>query len=233
MSDDDFQRARRPEQKEERRTLLLEAARRLLAESRNEQDLSLNELAKHAGMAKSNVYRYFESREAILVELLRHEWTEWFSDLHRALVAAPLPRVEPRSTARHDWSRVDALVKHMAETMARRPLLGRLCSMLSSVIEQNISADTVRSFKLESVGFVKMLAEFLHTHAPELTVEHYEELFHTGFAALVGLWSFSHPAPAVAEVLSDPRLAPFRHDFARDYSRHLSLLARGLLADLD
>jgi AcrR family transcriptional regulator len=234
MLDEDFQRARRPEQKEERRTLLLEAARNLLLESRSEQDLSLNELAKHAGMAKSNVYRYFESREAILVELLRQEWTEWFAVLQRTLSESPLPtpgRPSGGRARRRDLTRVDALVRRMAETMSRRPLLGRLCSILASVIEQNVSPETVRGFKLESLGFVQMLAEFLHGQAPELSVHHYEELFHTGFAALVGLWSFSHPAPAVAEVLSDPRLAPFRHDFARDYGRHLSLLARGLLAD--
>lgn len=231
MSDEDFQRARRPEQKEERKSLLLEAARQLLAESRTEQELSLNELAKRAGMAKSNVYRYFESREAILLELLRQEWTSWFGELKTAVDKMRLPPPGPKPNPRHrrDFTRVDKLVKRLAETMAARPLLGRLCSILSSVLEQNVSADTVRAFKLESVEFVKVLAAYLHEKAPELSTAQYEELFHTGFPALVGLWAFAHPAPAVADVLDDPRLTAFRHDFARDYARHLSLLARGLL----
>jgi AcrR family transcriptional regulator len=232
MSDEDFQRARSPEQKEERKALLLEAARQLLLESRTEQELSLNELAKRAGMAKSNVYRYFESREAILLELLRQEWGHWFFELRAALDGMQLPPREAKAGGRsraRDFTRVDKLVQRMAETMAERPLLGRLCSILASVLEQNVSAETVRDFKLESLAFVKMLAEYLHSKVSELSIAQYEELFHTGFSALVGLWAFAHPAPAVAAILSDPRLAPFQHDFARDYARHLSLLARGLL----
>jgi AcrR family transcriptional regulator len=233
MSDEDFQRARSPEQKEERKTLLLEAARELLTESRTEQELSLNELAKRAGMAKSNVYRYFESREAILLELLRQEWTLWFGELRTSVDEMRLPRPGSKPAARRgvrDFTRVDQLVLRVAETMAQRPLLGRLCSILSSVLEQNVSAETVRAFKLDSVEFVKVLSEYLHGKAPELSTAQYEELFHTGFSALVGLWALAHPAPAVAAVLEDPRLTPFRHDFARDFARHLSLLARGLLA---
>lgn len=234
MFDEDFQRARSPEQKEERKTLLLETARALLLETASEQELSLNELAKRAGMAKSNVYRYFESREAILLELLRQEWTSWFEDFQVAVEKLRPPRERKPETRKHrrDFARLDKLVQRMAETMAERPLLGRLCSILSSVLEQNVHMETVRAFKLESLGFVRALSQYLHTKAPELSVAHYEELFHTGFAAMVGLWAFAHPSPAVAEALSDPRLAPFRHEFARDFARHLSLLARGLL-DLD
>jgi AcrR family transcriptional regulator len=230
MTDDDFQRARRPEQKEERKLLLVTTARELLLES-GEQDLSLNEIARRAGMAKSNVYRYFESREAVFIDLLRYEWSQWFSDLEAAIaldVRLAAPTEPHRAQGSCDLSRVDAVLEHIAEAHARRPLLGRLSSILAAVIERNVSAETVRSFKLESVEFVAMLATFLHAHAPELTKRDYEELFHAGFVALIGLWPFSHPAPQVAAVLEDPRLAPFRHDFVRDYRRHLSLLARGL-----
>lgn len=235
MLDEDFQRARSPEQKEERKTALLVTARALLLETASEQELSLNELAKRAGMAKSNVYRYFESREAILLELLRQEWTLWFSEFQAAVDRAR-PASRDRKPVgrgrRRDLARLDKLVQRMAETMAERPLLGRLCSILSSVLEQNVNVETVRAFKLESLGFVQALSHYLHGKAPELSVEQYEELFHTGFAAMVGLWAFAHPSPAVNEALVDPQLAPFRHDFARDFARHLSLLARGLL-DLD
>ena len=33
-------------------------------------EVTLNELSRRAGLAKSNVLRYFESREAVLLELL-------------------------------------------------------------------------------------------------------------------------------------------------------------------
>jgi len=48
-------------------------------------DLSLNELSRRVGLAKSNVLRYFESREAVLLELLDSAWRDWLARLAEAL----------------------------------------------------------------------------------------------------------------------------------------------------
>src|ERR1700742_2928047 len=40
-------------------------------------DVTLNELSRRVGLAKSNVLRYFESREAVLLDLLGSQWQEW------------------------------------------------------------------------------------------------------------------------------------------------------------
>ena len=44
-------------------------------------ELSLNELSRRVGLAKSNVLRYFESREAVLLELLDAAWRDWLDQL--------------------------------------------------------------------------------------------------------------------------------------------------------
>jgi AcrR family transcriptional regulator len=53
-----FQRARSDEQREQRRRAILCAAAAMLAEM-PVADLSLNELSRRVGLAKSNVLRYF------------------------------------------------------------------------------------------------------------------------------------------------------------------------------
>lgn len=58
-----FQRARSEEQREGRRRAILDTAAAMLTEM-PVADLSLNELSRRVGLAKSNVLRYFESREA-------------------------------------------------------------------------------------------------------------------------------------------------------------------------
>src|ERR1700761_8818821 len=40
-------------------------------------DVTLTELSRRVGLAKSNVLRYFESREAVLLDLLGSQWQEW------------------------------------------------------------------------------------------------------------------------------------------------------------
>jgi AcrR family transcriptional regulator len=64
-----FQRARSEAQREARRQAILGAAAAMLAEM-PVAEVTLNELSRRAGLAKSNVLRYFESREAVLLELL-------------------------------------------------------------------------------------------------------------------------------------------------------------------
>ena len=62
-----FQRARSEEQREARRQAILGAAAAMLAEM-PVAEITLNELSRRVGLAKSNVLRYFESREAVLLE---------------------------------------------------------------------------------------------------------------------------------------------------------------------
>jgi AcrR family transcriptional regulator len=47
--------------------------------------ITLNELSRRVGLAKSNVLRYFESREAVLLELLDSAWQEWLAQLEEDL----------------------------------------------------------------------------------------------------------------------------------------------------
>ena len=63
-------------------------------------------------MTKSNVYRYFESREAVRLALLVEEWTTWLGALRAE---------EPAST------QVDDLMRALARSLVARP---RLCLLL-------------------------------------------------------------------------------------------------------
>lgn len=108
----EFQRARNDEQRDQRRRLILETAAGMLAEM-PVADLSLNELSRQVGLAKSNVLRYFETREAILLELLSAElriWAEAFESLPLAAgAAAPAHRSSGKAGKRQPRPAAPAL----------------------------------------------------------------------------------------------------------------------------
>src|ERR687889_716762 len=83
-----FLRARRPEHKQERHDAILAAARDLAVES-GVRNVTLGGVAEAVGLAKSNISRYFGTREEIYLELLAAEWQHF----HRA-VAESLQEVE-------------------------------------------------------------------------------------------------------------------------------------------
>src|SRR2546421_13066804 len=98
-----FRRARSDEQREIRRQAILRVAAGMVAEM-PVAELSLNELSRRVGLAKSNVLRYFESREAVLLELLDNAWRDWLARATAALpppgdAAAPAPRRDPQVAA--------------------------------------------------------------------------------------------------------------------------------------
>src|ERR1700726_2005047 len=127
-----FQRARSEEQREQRRRAILETAAAMLAEMPVAQ-VSLNELSRRVGLAKSNVLRYFESREAVLLELLDSAWQEWVTQLEQDLDAAVHAGEPPAE-------RGDQVAAALAASLATRPVLCDLLSAQAAVLERKVSA---------------------------------------------------------------------------------------------
>src|ERR687891_2234776 len=71
-----FLRPRRPEHKQQRRDAILGAARNLARES-GVRTVTLGAVAEAVGIAKSNISRYFGTREEIYLELLAEEWQHY------------------------------------------------------------------------------------------------------------------------------------------------------------
>src|ERR1700751_4576829 len=86
----DFRRARRPEQREQRRQVILHVAAGMLAEM-PVADISLRELSRRVGLAGSNVLRYFETREGVFLALLDKLGDEWLDQLQPHPGAPPGP----------------------------------------------------------------------------------------------------------------------------------------------
>jgi AcrR family transcriptional regulator len=93
--------------------------------------VSLNELSRRVGLATSNVLRYFESREAILLELLDAELREWIVWLSRS----PVPTT---GTARERGS---LLAEALADSMSTRPVM---CDLISAQTVQILVAHITR-----------------------------------------------------------------------------------------
>ena len=77
-------RARRPEHKRERREAILAGARRLL-DAEGVEGATLSAIARAAGLSKANCYRYFESREAILLAVILDEARAWLGTVEAGL----------------------------------------------------------------------------------------------------------------------------------------------------
>ena len=114
MTTTTFQRARKPEEIQARRETLLAAAAELF-DAEGPLGAGLNAIAARAGFTKSNVYRYFESREEVLLSLFLAEMGQLVPAFAAAMAATPADDL-------------DALADAVTQQFVARPRFGHLTS---------------------------------------------------------------------------------------------------------
>ena len=218
-----FQRARSAEQREVRRRAILDAAATMLTEMPVAQ-VTLNELSRRAGLAKSNVLRYFESREAVLLELLDSAWQDWLVQLEDDLGSAV-------DTGAPPTVRGDQLAAVIAASLSAQPVLCDLISAQAAVLERNVSPRVAAACKRAAIANVAALGQLVLGCVGELG-EH--DAFRLAGAAIMmtgAVWANTQPSPAMlAAYQADPALASMRLDFTATLREVLEVLTAGLLA---
>lgn len=212
-----YVRARSPEQKEERRRHLLATARAMLLQDPDVLDLGINELARQAEMTKSNVYRYFESSEAVLMDLLVEEFAGWHTDLGVAL-----------DRGGKNARGVEHIARVFASTIVARPLLCRLTSILPSILERKVSLERMVEFKGNLLAIRQRTAQDFHSRVPDITVQAFDQVVKHALPLIIGLWPLSNPTGIAAQVIEQPDLRSLRYDFEHDLEHALLALMRGM-----
>lgn len=216
----DFQRARSEEQRKHRRRVILRTTAAMLAEM-PVAGVSLNELSRRVGLAKSNVLRYFESREAILLELLDAELHDWAAEIDGALVPGS-GSVPERATGVADT---------LALSIAARPVMCDLVSAQSAVLERNISTDSALRHKHAIAAEVGIVVDAVVRALPELTSEQAYQVIAYTLLMTAGSWPQSTPSPALqAAYGADPETAATQMDFTEVLRDLIDLTVTGMLA---
>lgn len=202
-----FQRARRPEQVAARRDAILATATTMLGEKQL-AEISLRDLSCRVGLAKSNVLRYFDSREAIYLEVLEQQYVHWLDDLAATLpVAAAHP--EPGR-----YGKAEAVAVAIAVSLSRRRLLCELISAMTGVLERNISLEFARDFKRRAAVSLRRLVELVRAELPEMS-EPAADAYAAGLVViLAGLWPCAEPTETVATAMAELGHPPAAQLFA-------------------
>jgi AcrR family transcriptional regulator len=211
-----FQRARRPEHKQQRQDAILGAARQLALE-KGVRNVSLTDIADKVGIHKSALLRYFETREQIFLELTAEAWRGWARALH-----ADLDGASPGSAA--------LVAEVVARSFADRPLLCDLIPHTALNLERHVSVSAVRRYKLTSLGAIGDATGVVHRMLPDLTADECREFVRT-MATLAGsLWQIANPPPALAQLYaSDPELAQACVDLGPRLRRTAGIILAGLV----
>jgi TetR/AcrR family transcriptional regulator len=210
------QRARSADDKELRRLAIVGAARRAL-QRRPLAELTVAEMGRAAGLAKGSVFRYFPTREELVLAVYEEELAELFAALGAQIVA------EPSLTA-------DRLASLFVAEVAARPVFLQLSVVVHAVLEHRVSLDSAVRFKRVLATHLFGAGLLLESRLAGLRPGEGAKLILRAHALLIGFWQLCDHPPVVAEAVRTTGLDVFKLDFARELEEVLVTLLRGMEA---
>lgn len=201
--------------------MILETASTMLGEM-PVADISLNELSRRVGLAKSNVLRYFESREAVLLALLDDYFSTWLNELDERLAAG----VEEDADVQ---TRALQLADVLSRSLAEQSVLCDLVGAQGGVLEHNVSTEVVGRHKRSSLARLATMTELVTRHVPELGESAQFFCFMTLISA--GALSTYVPPPAslLAAYAAEPELGVLNLDLRQALQASITSALLGAL----
>jgi AcrR family transcriptional regulator len=211
-----WQRARSPVQQERRRRQILAAARELFRDLAYEE-VSLNGIARAAGLSKSSVYLYYQTREEIFLDIYLDSFRRWVGDVVAAW-AELAPGAGPRE-----------LVAAWVDAFWADGGMVSLQSLVATSLERNVSdhklGDCLR-MKLDQIGRLhQALARFF----PALAAGDTATLTIHAFT-LCGQFSAYHANPGLSRLLAQAEFAGLRRDYRAMATDALTIMLERMVA---
>lgn len=199
--------------KEERRSEILAAAGKLFAKH-DYEDVSIDDVARGAGVAKGTVYLYFKTKETLFLELYEEAFGSWICELVEGF-------------AEHS-STPAALASHIAATLCEHMELVRMLALIHSVFEENVDEATLRSFKLHMLGLIRPPAALLESalHLQEgkgIRLMMWMHALLVGFSQIIPRRALHHQLMA-----EEPELQVLHIDFKTDFEGAIASLLAGI-----
>lgn len=211
----EFQRARNEAQVQQRRDDIVEAARGLVSRE-GAAGATLVAIGKEVCLAKSNIYRYFESREDILCDVFLAEAHGLVDDLVQDYRG--LPRRNDLATCATIFS----------NACAARPLFCALHTELAGTLEEHVSFERVVELKTDFARLMNTVAVALHGAAPDLGDKGSVTAIRMFLHQLAGCWPFCHLDEKTQLAVEESAYAQFSQPFRKTFSRACYVVLLGL-----
>ena len=206
-------RAVAPSEKTERRAAIVRAAEALLHAS-PDGAITVDDLARRAGLGKGTVYLYFRTREEVLLQVHLERLQGLFDALEQELGAPP---------ANAAYGAVRATLLYLRA----HPEFLPLASSSRSILEANASVEAALEFRLALGARLSAIGLRIERLFPGLAPGDGMALLMGSYALMIGLWQLTDPPASLREAMQRPELGMFRVDFEKQLAAALLALWAG------
>jgi len=208
-----WQRARSDDQVEVRIRSLLDAAAALFRRGPY-AEVTLQAIAREAGFTRSNVYRYFTTKEEIFLALYMGDIDAWLADLDSTM-PGPLSREE--------------FTERWLEVTFRQERLLALSHLLAPTLEANVSAEAYRDTKRRFAEVLVRVGVIVARAQPGLDPEDIQRLLTVHQALVAGAWPMCRRTDEQQRILEDMGLSDMWPDFETTIRDAVDAYLRGVM----
>lgn len=200
-------RARSAEEKNQRRDDILGAAERLWTTTPY-ADLSMNQVAREAQLAKGTLYLYFDTKEELFLALLSNHLRGWIDR-----IIAVLQERRPRTSTQL----ADAMLDSGYDLAPMRRLLVLLGTVLERNVRPELKAEFQQDMKLRLQGMLELMP-----FKPEISTRVLRHMY----ALAIGWQQLSEEAD------SDDETNDLRVSWNRSFNTEFELATRAVIDQL-
>ncbi len=213
-----WQRARTDKNKSERKEAIYKAALSLF-KKKGYESVSFNGIASEAGFTKSNMYRYFKSKEEIFLNIFMDLFRDWYEDC----------------TGRLQKLQQNAEIKHFAEAWVTsyrsHPQFLDLTPILFISLECNSSYEQLLEFKQQSLDLLYQLAIEISKVYPNIQGEKAFRFLTLSFAATANYWAAeSRQNEALNKIYQLEQFKELKPNFEESLTASVEIIIRGIQA---
>ena len=202
----EWKRARNSKQVKLRVQSITDACEKLLTKSLP-QDLKMRDIAEQSGLAVGAIYRYFSSKEALILSVYLNKMQDLLNDL---------ANYSPIEGGQEELS------IYLAKTYAEHKFFWYLSTFAGTILETNLPENEVKEHKISAMEMTSNCIEQLVIKVPEMSIEEIFTLFMDSFFYTCGIYSFAFPPKHIDRILEDPKLSNFKPAWESSIQRMLN-----------
>ncbi len=214
----DWQRATTDEKKNERKEAIYKAAFDLFKKNGYE-NVSFNAIASEAGFTKSNMYRYFSSKDDIFFNIFKSLFEDWSADC-----------IQQLQTLEQN-AKVEQFAETWVASSMSHPQFLDLTPILFVSLENNSSYEQLLEFKQQSMHLLYQLALEIGKVYPNIQGKNAFKFLTLSFAATANYWAAeSQQNDALTKIYQLEQFKVLKPDFKKSLTASVEIIIRGIQA---
>jgi AcrR family transcriptional regulator len=196
-----FQRARSDGQRQSRIDSIVNAAAEIFDQTGYE-GMNFSAIAEKTALTRPAVYKYFSSKEDILLKLMSSDFQQWVLSLVKSF------KLNKTYT-------IKEIAEIWAKSIVSRKRMLNLFVMFNTVLENKVSLDALTAFKIASVNSLCAVQDLVSQLFPDATETQVINFVTVQMALALGLYPMTHISRTHKEAIfraktinSPPAFAP-------------------------